>query len=95
MKTAEELESMFGISSERVAQIDEDASRGVLQGKRGATVVGPGRPPMFETAMQQVTFKAPQDRVEAMDERAEKLGIRRSDYLRRLVENDLRCAGVF
>lgn len=45
-------------------------------------------------SMQQVTFKAPANRVEAMDERAEELGVRRSDYLRRLVENDLRCAGV-
>lgn len=32
--------------------------------------------------------------VYAMDERAEELGVRRSDYLRRLVENDLRCAGA-
>lgn len=44
--------------------------------------------------MQQVTFKTPANRMEAMDERAEELGVRRSDYLRRLVENDLRCAGV-
>ena len=94
MKTAEELEEMFGISPERIAQIDADASRGVLGGKRGETVVGPGRPPMFGAEMRQVSFKAPQDRVRAMDERAEELGVRRSDYLRRLVENDLRCAGA-
>ena len=41
-----------------------------------------------------MTFKAAGGKVEAMDRRARQLGMRRSDYLRQLVENDLRCAGM-
>ena len=85
---------MFGISPERIAQIDEDASRGVLQGEAGPVATGPGRPPMFDEPMQQVSFKEPQSTIEAIDRRAGQLGLRRSDYLRHLVENDLACAGI-
>ncbi len=46
---------------------------------------------MFEEPVQQVTFKESSEVVRAMDRRAKQLGIRRSDYLRRLVENDLNC----
>ena len=94
MKTAKELEIMFGLSSDEVAAIDEDACNGILHGKAAEIVTGPGRPPLHEAAMQQVTFKEPADRVTAMDKRAAQLGMRRSDYLRQLVENDLRCVGM-
>lgn len=49
MKTAKELEKMFGITPERIAEIDARASQ---------------------------------------------LGMRRSDYLRQLVDNELNCMGV-
>ncbi|MCH4082921.1 MAG: hypothetical protein DUD33_00910 [Coriobacteriaceae bacterium] len=91
MKTAKELENMFGISSERIREVDEKASRGELEGDAVSSVTGPGRPPMFEEPVQQVTFKESSEVVRAMDRRAKQLGIRRSDYLRRLVENDLNC----
>ena len=94
MKTARELEAMFGLSPEEIVSIDENACNGVLQGRPTGSVTGPGRPPIFEAAMQQVTFKEPADRVIAMDKRAAQLGMRRSDYLRQLVENDLRCVGM-
>ncbi|MDO4291088.1 MAG: hypothetical protein Q4C41_07680 [Eggerthellaceae bacterium] len=94
MKTAQELEAMFGITPEEIAAIDADASKGVLHGHPTKTVTGAGRPPLFDEPMQQVTFKEPSDRVRAMDLRAEQLGMRRSDYLRQLVENDLRCVGM-
>lgn len=94
MRTAEELEKMFGIDPERIVEIDKDASKGVLQGAPGEVVTGPGRPPLFDEPMQQVSFKEPSTRVRAIDRRAEQLGVRRSDYLRQLVENDLQCAGM-
>ena len=94
MKTAEELERMFGMAPERITEIDGDAEKGVLHGKAVETVTGAGRPPMFDEPMRQVTFKAAGGKVEAMDRRARQLGMRRSDYLRQLVENDLRCTGM-
>ncbi len=66
----------------------------MLHGKPGVVVTGPDRPLLFDEAMQQASFKEPSSRVQAMDRRAEQLGIRRSDYLRQLVENDLQCAGM-
>ncbi len=94
MKTARELEELFDIDAEIIDRIDEAATRGMLEGSAGVTVTGPGRPPLFDGAMQQVTFKERHDRVKAIDLRAEQLGIRRFDYLRQLVENDLQCSGL-
>lgn len=94
MRTAQDHEKMFGVDAERIAEIDEDARKGALQGVAGDTVTGPGRPPLFDEPMQQVSFKEPGARVRAIDRRAEQLGVRRSDYLRQLVENDLQCAGM-
>lgn len=94
MKTAQELEEMFGITAERIEEIDADASKGVLQGVAVKTVTGAGRPPLFDEPLQQVAFKEPRGRVRAIDARAAQLGMRRSDYLRQLVENDLECAGI-
>lgn len=94
MKKADELEEMFGISPEEIQEIDGDAAVGVLHGEATATVTGPGRPPLFDEPMQQVTFKEPSDRVRAIDKRAKQLGVKRSEYLRQLIENDLRCVGM-
>lgn len=44
--------------------------------------------------MRQVGFKEPVRKIEVMDRRARQLGLRRSDYLRRLVDDDLRAAGL-
>lgn len=94
MKIAEELEKMFDITPERIAEIDADACQGKLHGKTLKTVTGPGRPPLSDEPMQQVAFKEPASRIRAIDARASQLGMRRSDYLRQLVENDLDCVGV-
>lgn len=94
MKSAEELEAMFGISAERIEEIDDDASRGILHGVATKMVTGPGRPAFSDEPMRQVAFKEPKSRLEAIDRRAAQLGMRRSDYLRQLVENDLECVGL-
>ena len=94
MKTAHELEKAFGISAERIEKLDDDACKGILAGKATSTVTGPGRPPLSDSPLQQVAFKEPVETVKAIDERAGQLGLRRSDYLRQLVENDLRCVGL-
>lgn len=94
MKTTRELERAFGISQNRIEEIDKDACNGVLSGEAKSTVTGPGRPPLSNGPLQQITFKEPAETVEAIDERARRLGLRRSDYLRQLVENDLHCVGL-
>lgn len=94
METAQELEKAFGITPERIEAIDEDASKGILAGQAISTATGPGRPPLANGPLQQVAFKEPAQTVRAIDERAGQLGLRRSDYLRQLVENDLRCVGL-
>ncbi len=94
MKTARELEKMFDITPDEIAKIDSDALKGKLQGRAIKTVTGPGRPPIYDEPMRQVTFKEPDHRLKAIDRRAEQLGLRRSDYLRQLVENDLECSGM-
>lgn len=94
MKTAKEFEEMFGITAEEIEQIDTDACKGKFQGRPVKTVTGSGRPLMFDEPMQQVAFKEPRGKVRAIDARAAQLGMRRSDYLRQLVENDLECAGI-
>lgn len=42
----------------------------------------------------QVGFKEPETMVAAIDERAASLGMKRSDYLRHLVDEDLKAAGL-
>ncbi len=49
---------------------------------------------MFGEEMRQVGFKEPLSRVALIDARASQLGLKRSDYLRDLVEKDLAAAGL-
>ena len=51
-----------------------------------------GRPLAFGEPMKPITFKAPVSIVEAMNRRAQTLGLSRSDYLRSLVDQDLKIA---
>lgn len=94
MENAEELEDVLGITPERIAEIDADAERGVLPGETGETATGPGRPLKYDAAMERVSFRDTASAVRSMDERAAQLGMRRSDYLRQLVHNDLACVAV-
>jgi predicted DNA binding CopG/RHH family protein len=49
---------------------------------------------MFGEEMRQVGFKEPIGKVEAIDRRAASLGLKRSEYLRMLVERDLALAAA-
>ncbi len=93
--SAEEIEERFGITSEQLDQWEDDASKGIFHGEpSGPVVTGPGRPMMFGEEMRQVGFKEPLSRVELIDARAAQLGLKRSDYLRGLVEKDLAASGL-
>jgi len=89
MSTAE-IEKKYGISTAKLDEIDERASRGELPGEPGP--VSAGRPLKFGTALSMVGYKEVPETVEAIDRRAGSLGMTRSDYLRDLVRKDLASA---
>ncbi|MCL2757475.1 MAG: hypothetical protein FWD43_05300 [Coriobacteriia bacterium] len=51
-----------------------------------------GRPLMLREELQSVTFKAPIRKIAALDRKAANLEMSRSDYLRRLLDEDLATA---
>ncbi len=90
---AHEIEKRFGITEEQLDAWEKDASEGILHGEpRGEVVVG--RPLKFGEEMRQVGFKEPIRKIELIDRRASQLGLKRSDYLRQLVDRDLDAAGI-
>ena len=94
MKT-EELEKMFNVTTEQLDVWERDASEGVLHGKpSGEVVFGPGRPSMFGEDTKQIGFREPLTKINMISLRAKNLGLRRSDYLRSLVDEDLLKAGM-
>lgn len=90
--TDEELEERFGITSEQLEEYEEIYARGDIPSKP-LPIKPRGRPLKFGEHMQLIGFKEPQATVSNMDLRASELGMSRSDYLRHLVEQDLRAAG--
>lgn len=93
--SSKEVEERFGITGEQLDQWERNATKGVYHGEpSGPVVAGPGRPMKFGEEMRQVGFKEPVNRVALIDVRAAQLGVRRSDYLRGLVESDLAAAGL-
>ena len=94
MKT-KELEKMFNVKHEEIEKWDEEATHGVLPGvSSGKVVFGPGRPQMFGEDTKQIGFREPASKASKISARASSLGLRRSDYLRHLVDEDLRKVGM-
>ena len=87
-KNTKDLEKKFGISSERISEIDEMMTRGEMPGIQAGPVVM-GRPRIFGEHMRTIAFKETDSKVEEIDRRAKRLGMKRSDYLRALVDRDL------
>ena len=95
MKSAKELEAMFGVTDEQLSQWERAATNGRLPGDpAGPVTQGPGRPLMFDEEMKQVGFKEPSSTIALIDIRAARLGMKRSEYLRHLVSEDLKAAGL-
>lgn len=82
------------LEERNIAAICEDLKKGILPGDdwSGETIVG--RPLKFGEEMKQVGFKEPLNKIAAIDARAAQLGMKRSDYLRHLVDEDLARAGM-
>ena len=90
--TSKEIEEKYGMAAAELDALSTDAERGILHGEPRETVVG--RPLKFGEQMRQVGFKEPARKAAAIDMRAEQLGMRRSGYLRHLVEQDFALAGI-
>ena len=91
--TLEETERRFGLKPEQLDTWESDAADGILHGSpRGSVVTG--RPLMFGEETRQVGFREPVSIIAAIDKRARQLGMKRSDYLRHLVDADLTAAEV-
>ena len=90
--TSKEIEETYGVPAETIDSWADDAERGVFHGEPRETVRG--RPLMFGEETRQVGFKEPLGKVVLIDKRASQLGMKRSDYLRHLVDKDLKAAGI-
>lgn len=91
MLTENEVRARFGVTEEQLDAWERDASEGIFHGEpRGGVVMG--RPTLYGAPMRQVGFRETASRIDAMDRRASSLGMRRSEYLRHLVSEDLRHA---
>ncbi len=88
-----EMEERFGITREQLNRWDEAYSRGDLPDEP-LRLKTRGRPLKFGEGMQLVGFKEPRQMITFMDSRARELGMSRSDYLRHLVNEDLKSAGL-
>lgn len=89
----EELEDYFGVTCEQIEEWDDMLVRGEIPGEPVGDVIV-GRPLKFGEALKVVGFKDTEGKIEAMDKRADSLGMKRSDYLRWLVDRDLAAAAL-
>lgn len=88
-----EIEDYFGITHEQIVEWDDMLVRGEIPGEPVGEIVV-GRPLKFGEALKVVGFKETEQKIERMDARADSLGMKRSDYLRWLVDRDLAAAGI-
>ena len=75
------------LTDEMMEQIADAFERGEWPGTESRILRG--RPMLFGEQLQSITFKAPKRKIDAIDRKAESLGISRSDYLRSLLDKDL------
>ena len=93
MKTDKEIEEMFGLTREDIEELAAPWEAGEIPGVPVGEVIV-GRPLKFGEHLKLVGFKETEQKIERMDKRAGSLGMKRSDYLRWLVDRDLAAAGV-
>jgi hypothetical protein len=93
MKTDKEIEEMFGLAREDIEELAAPWEAGEIPGVPVGEVIV-GRPLKFGEHLKLVGFKETEQKIERMDKRADSLGMKRSDYLRWLVDRDLAAAGI-
>ena len=86
------------LTDEDIERECEEYENGTWEGGLVDVKPGPefarGRHLLYGEAMKQVGFKEPMSTIAAIDFRCKQLGVKRSDYLRGLVEEDLKLAGL-
>ena len=86
--TREEMNAALGLTEGEMDAIAEEYENDAWpEGSFGKPM--PGRPTMFAEAMGTVSFKEERPKIQLINARAASLGLSRSDYLRRLVDQDL------
>jgi hypothetical protein len=93
MKTDKEIEEMFGLTREDIEELAAPWEAGEIPGVPVGEVIV-GRPLKFGEHLKLVGFKETEQKIERMDKRAYSLGMKRSDYLRWLVDRALAAAGI-
>jgi len=93
MKTDKEIEEMFGLTREDIEELAAPWEAGEIPGVPVGEVIV-GRPLKFGEHLKLVGFKETEQKIERMDKRADSLGMKRSDYLRWLVDRDIAAAGI-
>ena len=88
-----EIEDYFGVTQEQIEEWDDMLVRGEIPGVSVGEVVV-GRPLKFGEHLRRVGVKETEQKIERMDKRADSLGMKRSDYLRWLVDKDLASVDV-
>ena len=88
-----EIEDYFGVTREEIEALAAPWDAGGVDGVSVGEVIV-GRPLKFGEHLRLVGFKETEQKIERMDKRADSLGMKRSDYLRWLVDRDLAAAGV-
>ena len=88
-----EINKRFGVTDEQIEEWAEACERGEYPGKPTGEIIV-GRPLKFGEEMKPVTFKETESKVVAINARAADLDMSRSDYLRWLVDQDLRTASM-
>ena len=91
MKTAKELEKKFNITSDEIEKLSAPWEAGELVGKPVGKIMV-GRPLKFGEELRSVGFKETANKVDEIDRRAQDLGMKRSDYLRWVIDKDLATA---
>ena len=88
-----EIEDYFGVTQEQIEEWDDMLVRGEIPGVSVGEVVV-WRPLKFGEHLRLVGVKETEQKIERMDKRADSLGMKRSDYLRWLVDKDLASVDV-
>lgn len=91
MLSEKAIEAKYGITTEEVEKWAEPWEAGdVPDNPVGKIIIG--RPLKFGESMRPITFKETESKINEINERAQSLGMQRSDYIRWLIDKDLATA---
>ena len=84
----EEINELLNMSEEDLNKEASEYENGTWN-ENAFGKVQPGRPSLYDSAMETVSFKEDKAKIKEINIRAAKLNMSRSDYMRKLVDQDL------